>query len=287
MSKRIIQIITLLLVLAFWPASGAYCETMDTMKINWEFVEKQDFIIGVLPYGSDDGILQDLRPLADYLELHLQRPVKIHVAVDYQSLGKLLIFGKINLAWFSHALFENSPASPSWEIICRPERENSLGHVGAILVKETSPYQTLQELVGKRIAYVDRLSGSGFIMPARLFRNLGIDPVASFSEVIFTGNHTKSLDALNADLVDAAAVYRDTPTEASAAIILPPGTRAIAWTELIPGDPLVVRKDMSGPLKARLRNLFADLEKNEKGLAALEHLKARRGFVGFKSTSPD
>lgn len=287
MSKQTIQIFMLLLVLAFWPVLGAQCETMNTMKINWEFVEKQDFIIGVLPYGTDDGILQDLKPLADYLEFHLQRPVRIHVAVDYQSLGKLLTFGKINLAWFSHALFENSHGNSSWEVICRPKRENSLGSVGAILVKEGSPYQTLQELAGKRIAYVDRLSGSGFIMPARLFRDQGIDPVASFSEVIFTGNHTKSLDALNADQVDAAAVYRDTPTNASAAIILPPGMRAIALTDIIPGDPLVVRKDMSGPLKARLRDLFANLEKNEKGLAALNHLKARRGFVGFESASPD
>lgn len=282
MSKLIRQIIMLLLALAIWPVAGAYCQTMESMKINWEFVEKQDFVIGVLPYGSDDGILQDLTPLASYLEFHLQRPVKINVAVDYHSLGKLLEFGKIHLAWFSHALYENSPASSSWEIICRPVRESSLGHRGAILVKEASPYHNLQELAGKRIAYVDRLSGSGFIEPARMFRHLGMDPVASFSEVIFTGNHTRSIEALNADQVDAAAVYRDSPAEASAAILLPEGLRAIAWTDLIPGDPLVVRKDTNGALKATLRDLFTNIGKNEKGMDALDHLKSRRGFIGFE-----
>lgn len=126
MSKRIIPIIMLLLVLAFWPVSGVQCETVNSMTINWEFVEKQEFIIGVLPYGTDDGIFQDLKPLADYLEFHLQRPVKIHVAVDYQSLGKLLIFSKIQSCMVQSCSFENSPASSSWEIICRPERANSL-----------------------------------------------------------------------------------------------------------------------------------------------------------------
>jgi phosphonate transport system substrate-binding protein len=255
---------------------------MESMKIHWEFVEKQDFVIGVLPYGADGVILQDLKPLANYLEFHLQRPVKINVAVDYHSLGKLLELGKINLAWFSHALHENSPASLTWEIVCRPKRENSLGHRGVILVKEASPYHNLQELSGKRIAYVDRLSGSGFIEPARIFRNIGLDPVSSFSEVIFTGNHTKSIDALNADQVDAAAVYRDTPVEASAAIPLPIGLRAVAWTDLIPGDPLVVRENMNGLLKTRLRDLLTNMEKNEKGIDALNHLKARRGFIGFR-----
>jgi phosphate/phosphite/phosphonate ABC transporter binding protein len=252
------------------------------MKVEWEFATVPEFVIGVLPYRADEEILQDLGPLVSYFEKHLKKPVKLNIAVDYHSLGRLLDLGKIQLAWFSHALFEQSAGKDGWEVLCRPDRRGLQGHRGVIVVKEDAPWTDLRELGGKRFAYVDRLSGSGFLYPARIMRDLGMDPVASFSEVIFTGNHTRCIEAILAGTVDAAAIFSDTPLDASGTAGVPAGLRALVWTPWIPSDPLAVRRDMDTGLKVHLRDLLTNMSEREFGPETVAALKGRRGFDAFR-----
>jgi len=249
-----------------------------TATVVWEFTEDESFTIGVLPYRSDEEIQRDLGPLIEYLQHHLKTSVKLVIAPDYPTLGRLFELKKIQLGWFSHVLLEQNPDRDSLTVICRPQSAGKTEHKGGILVKEDSPLQTLDDLKGRRFAYVSRYSGSGFVFPAKMFRRLGIDPVASFSEIIFTGNHSASVEALISGSVDAAAIFCDATTEE---IVLPAGLRALAFTEKIPSDPLVVRKDLDAVTRSKLTDLLVNISNFDKGPETIEHLKNRRGFEAF------
>lgn len=278
MKKLVLCLIILSLFAVF---SFFHAETenrADKFRVIWEFNDEPAFIIGVLPYRSDDEIKQDLGPLVNYLQHHLKTAVKLVVSPDYPTLGRLLELKKIQLAWFSHALLEQTPGREKLTIICRPQSAGKTEHKGGILVPNDSLLQGLSDLEGKRFAYVSQYSGSGFVFPARMFRNLGIDPVASFSEIIFTGNHSRSIEALRSGEVDAAAIFCDSTTNG---VILPEGMRALAFTESIPSDPLVVRNDLEPELKIRLKELLTNMSDFAKGGETLQHLNLRRGFEAF------
>ncbi len=276
----LVPAVFVLLAVLLLPGSAGRRDKAE-FSVEWGFSTGADFVIGVLPYRSDEEIQKDLNVLVDYLSIHLQRPVKLNVAVDYHSLSRLLAHGKIQMAWFSHALFEQSAPRQHWEILCRPIRADSGTYVGVIVVREESGINSLSELSGKRFAYVDRLSGSGFLYPARMFREIGMDPVASFSQVLFTGNHSRSSLAVLEEMVDGAAIFCDSPASGSVTVDLPEGLRAIAITEPIPGDPLAVSRDLDQNLKQKLKDLLINMPNYASGSETLKGLSERRGFSEF------
>jgi len=80
-------------------------------------------------------------------------------------------------------------------------------YYSTILVRGDSKIHNLAQLKGKRIAFVDQKSASGFLYPQVLFKKQKIDPLKYFSEITYSGNHEKSVALLADGKVDAVAVF--------------------------------------------------------------------------------
>ena len=188
----------------------------DDIQITWEIAPSPPLVMGVIPYLPEQLLKREFRALTGFLATNLQREVHLNFAVDYESLGRLLELEKVQLAWFSANSFDALNRG-RWEVICRPLREGADRHRGAIVVREDSGIKSLADLKGKRFAYVDPHSGTGFVMANRLFGSQGIDPLRFFSDVVFTGNHSISIAGVLAGEYDAAAVYDVFTSQASGA----------------------------------------------------------------------
>jgi phosphonate transport system substrate-binding protein len=140
---------------------------------------------------------------------------------------------------------------------------------GDILVRADSPVKTLAELTGKRVAFVDPFSTSGFLYPARLLADAGAKEVA-----VFAGSHPAALAALAAGKVEAAATFYDP------AAPVDPSRRVLARTQDIPNEPVFVRKDLAVDVQKR----FAD------GLLRMTASDAGRGLwskiAGIEAFAP-
>ncbi|HNV68255.1 MAG TPA: phosphate/phosphite/phosphonate ABC transporter substrate-binding protein, partial [Candidatus Ozemobacteraceae bacterium] len=226
---------------------------------------------------TDEELAEHFSLLTAFLSRHLGIPVRVQVADDYRSLIQLIEAGKVQVAWLGTALLETWDKKDMVEILCHPIQRGRAHYRSAILVRQDSPFRTLTDLAGHRMAYVDRFSGSGFLYPARLFREQGLDPVASFSETLFSGNHSRSLEALLSGTTDAAAIFIDSGDESG----IPTGTRCLSWVQWIPTDPIVVRRDLATDTRQRLKQLFINIGQYPGGLETMQHLKARRGYEGF------
>ncbi len=271
------------------------------LRVEWKFSGAEELPFGILPYRPDEELKKDFAPLMDFLALHLNASVPMNIAVDYDSLVQLLEFGKVRVAWFSNGLFEQVGESKGFEALCRPVQNGRPVFKGAIVVLRDSGITDLAGLQGRRFAYVDRLSGSGFLYPARLFRKTGMDPVRSFSDIVFSGNHSRSLALLREGKVDGAAIFIDnpggsspgwasgsllvgTPTEVLSPEIqerIGSDVRVIAWTDWLPTDPIVVRKDLPLEVKEKIRRLFLQMGSLERGPETLGSLQERRGYQRF------
>ncbi len=288
----------------------------DTIQITWEIAPAPPLIMGVIPYLPEQMLKREFRSLTQYLARNLGRDVQLNFAIDYESLGKLLDLDKIQIAWFSSNSFDALKGEKPWQALCRPLRDGAVRHRGAIIVREDSGIKTLADLRGKRFAYVDPHSGTGFVMPNRLFRSQNIDPLRFFSEVTFTGNHSTSISGVLQGQYDAAAVYDvysshslpdeeqsqqgastatasiDALSSPAATLPLPDetfsgsgsaakGLFCVDFTDWLLNDPVVVRSDMDLELKERIRELLVHMNAYPGGREVLAELSVLRKWNGF------
>jgi len=77
-----------------------------------------------------------------------------------------------------------------------------------VIVKKTSPYQTLADLKGKKLAHTSPSSNSGHMAPMALFPKEGLTPEKDY-KIVFSGKHDQSVLGVNSGDYDAAAVASD------------------------------------------------------------------------------
>jgi phosphonate transport system substrate-binding protein len=78
----------------------------------------------------------------------------------------------------------------------------------AMLVKADSPYKTLAELKGKKVAHTSATSNSGNLAPRAFFPDQGLVPDQDY-KVIYSGGHDRTVMGVNSGDYDAGPVASD------------------------------------------------------------------------------
>ncbi|MBF0546398.1 MAG: phosphate/phosphite/phosphonate ABC transporter substrate-binding protein [Candidatus Riflebacteria bacterium] len=253
--------------------------------IKIEVSNNSPIFLGIQSYLYEKNLRSEYSALADYISINLLKPVKLNIAPDFETLRELLRLNKVQIAWFSSSFSnENLNEEESFEVLCRPLRNGKIYHYGAILTRSDSSIYNLQDLKGKRFAFVDRNSSSGFIFPNRLFRKSGISPLDFFSQISFTGNHGISLEGLLEGKFDGVAIRNDDFFDEDGKMA--PGCtnsnlRLLCLTEKILNDAIVFRKDLDEKTKEQLRNLFVNMKQCKNGPSILENFNKVQNYNGF------
>jgi phosphonate transport system substrate-binding protein len=77
-----------------------------------------------------------------------------------------------------------------------------------VIVKRDSPFETLSDLKGKKVAHVSPSSNSGHLAPLVLFPKEGITPGKDYN-ILFSGKHDQSLAGVLKGDYDAAPITSD------------------------------------------------------------------------------
>lgn len=77
-----------------------------------------------------------------------------------------------------------------------------------VVVKKDSPFKTLADLKGKKVAHTAPSSNSGHMAPMALFPKQGLVPDKDY-KIVFSGKHDQSILGVNSGDYDAAAVASD------------------------------------------------------------------------------
>jgi phosphate/phosphite/phosphonate ABC transporter binding protein len=149
-----------------------------------------------------------------------------------------------------------------------------------IVVHADSGILRLEDLKGKRFAFIDRSSASGYLFPYAFFLNHGIVPEQYFSHVIFAGNHLKAIQCVTQGTVDAAATYSEGLMAARASGLEVRSLRILEKTGRIPYDAVCVRGDLDPDLVKRLKSLLLNLDtRTEYGRAILGAIPRINGWI--------
>jgi phosphonate transport system substrate-binding protein len=144
-------------------------------------------------------------------------------------------------------------------------QDGDTGYYSMVVVKADSPFKTIDDLKGKKLAFADPNSTSGFQVPSFFLRLQGRDPRAFFSQTGFAGNHENAVMAVVNGTYDAAATWYTTEerTNVTRMILkgmIPKDSMRIVWrSPKIQGDCFAIRSDLPPAMKAAVANALLTL----------------------------
>lgn len=235
-----------------------------------------------VPSSDSAKVLASGKPLGDMLSRELGSPVEVSVPTSYAAVIEAMGANQLDVAWLAPFAYVLARQKFGSEVILSSVRSGSKTYRSQIIVPSDSPAREVKDLKGKKFAFVDAASASGFLYPSALLKDNGIDPKRDFAEVITAGGHDKVVIAVYNKQVDAGATFGNSaesgpPTEARTLVLgtLPDvmeKTRVLAVTEPIPNDTVSVRKGLSPDLVARVRSGLLKIAASDEGKKALADL---------------
>ena len=230
--------------------------------------------IAFIAYENPEQLIEDVRPVVDYLEKNLGRKIKYFVATDYASVVEALRNETADVGFMGSLQYVMAHVQTGAYPILGEIYNGKSSYVSRIFVRKDRGIKKLADLKGKTIAFVDPFSSSGYMYPLDLFKQEGLikdkdEADKFFKKIYFAGGDEQVIRAVLNKFVDAAGIGQ------YAYSLLPPEERDevmdIAETKSIPSHCIVVRKDLDTQLVEKLTETFLALNEgpNHKLLKSL------------------
>lgn len=171
-------------------------------------------------------------------------------------------------------------------------RFGSDSYRGQIIANNQSNIDSLEDIQGKRFAYTDASSSSGYLFPYKLFKEKGISP----SNTVFAMKHDNVVTMVYQGQVDAGATYYSPPDkqgnirDARVRVKtqfpdVEEKVKIISITDPIPNDPVVFRHGIDTSIINLINKALINYSETDKGKKNLKTLYNIEGFV--KSSNED
>ena len=193
------------------------------------------------------------------------RPVEVRVAAS--PTDAIEAFGNHQADLGLVGVFEYLFAHREFgaEAVLQVVRDGRTEYAADLVVRADAPIQAPAALDGRKVAFVDPYSTSGFLLPARLLADARVKP-----QIQFAGSHDAALAQLRAGQVDAAATWHGAAAGDAR-------LRVLATTPPIPNEPFAARRDLDPKTRAALAAALADYAATPDGGRVLRAVSAITG----------
>jgi phosphonate transport system substrate-binding protein len=230
--------------------------------------------------------MQNAQPIVEILRKQLGMEVQPFVATDYTGVVEALRVNKLDIAFLTPASYVLAKNEANVRVLLKSERKGLPYYYAAIITRADSGIKSLDDLRGKSFAFGDSLSTTGNVIPRQMLKARGIDPVRDFRQVLYSGGHDATVLAVLNGKVDAGATYANSPDGNDTAwmrYLKDPSDvkkiHAIAFSEPIPADNLVISAGLGDALAKKIETTFIELSHDPAGKKMLRELYQIDGFV--------
>jgi len=218
--------------------------------------------VGILSTDTTSALKKEWEPLVAALAKATGLKTNAFYASDYAGVIEAMRFNKVQLSWFGNASAVPAVDRAQGEVFAHAtDPQGTPGYYSLLIVHKDSPIKSLDDILKSPGKYTfgngDPNSTSGFLIPSYyVWAKNHIDINKQFKRVA-VGNHesnmmavaNKQVDVATNNTEDMAKFLRNEPDKANQ-------VRVVWKSDLIPGDPLVYRKDLPEDLKAKIRGFF-------------------------------
>ena len=159
-------------------------------------------------------------------------------------------------------------------IVVETDSDGSVSYHSVIAVKADSPYQSLDDLKGKSLAFADPNLTSGFVAPSYFPREEGINPESFFGRTGFSGSHENGILAVLNGTYDAAATSwtneeRSNVVRMESKGMIPKGQIRYVWkSPKLPNGPWAMHADLPMAASRHSHDVqwYGHLSRRDRGL---------------------
>lgn len=183
--------------------------------------------IGFNPTQDSDQLTAAAQAIADFLEAELGGTIEVEVFLptDYRGLIEAMRSGNLDFAFFPPDGFVIAQREADALVLLKSVRFGNPFYWSAIIVRKDSGIDSLADLEGKDIAWVDPNSAAGYVFPRSEIIVAGIDPDDFFANQTFAGQHDAAVLSVLNGSVDAAATFANDAENISG-----------SWTQFLEAD---------------------------------------------------
>jgi phosphonate transport system substrate-binding protein len=242
-----------------------------------------------VPSLDAQTVLSTAQPLADALNRETGLYFDVSVPTSYTAVIEAMGAGQVDVAWLATFAYVLAHEKYGAEVMLSTVRQGSKTYRSQIIARADSGIRSLQDLRGKKFAFVDSASASGFLYPVALLAKNSIDYKSYFAETVNAGGHDKVVIAVYNRQVDGGATFGNSietgaPTDARTLVAgtIPDVMQQvvpIAVTDPIPNDTVSVRRGVDPATTARIRSGLLKLAESADGQKLLRDLYNINGLA--------
>jgi phosphonate transport system substrate-binding protein len=232
------------------------------------------FAFGVLNHRSLQATAAYWNPILNYVSARSGVPLELHIGRTANETTDRVVAGQLDFAYTNH-LFTPKRDRLGWRVLARQDSE---GIRGQVVVLDSSPVKSLQELAGKIVAFANPYGFTGYYVPMDGLLRAGVEVTP-----LFCGNQEAAMGHLLSGEVAAAGVNHQVMASFAQ-------RRQIKYRVLAESEPYFDLAVMASPRVSqadgeKVRQAFVGMSREPEGqrvllLAAQSlELPTARGFV--------
>lgn len=230
--------------------------------------------VGIIPFEDADTLKSAFAPFAKFLgQKSGFKDGEVFVTPEYSGILQALRADQIDCAYLNPLSYvlalEEFKSSPEHLIpLAMPYFHGKLTYRGDVFARADSGINTIKDFKGKKFAFGDVTSTSGYLYPAGMMKAAGLDPDKDVQKVNITGP-AGVLAVFNKN-VDGGAIFEGGIDLALKDPAQKKQIKVIAKTEPIPNGMFVARGNLDPQVLTKLQQALQDINTDPAGKAALK-----------------
>ncbi|MCT4708001.1 phosphonate ABC transporter substrate-binding protein [Enterobacteriaceae bacterium H16N7] len=248
--------------------------------------QEKSINFGIISTESQQNLRPQWEPFLKDMSAKLGMKVNAFFAPDYAGIIQGMRFNKVDIAWYGNLSAMEAVDRANGQVFAQTvAADGSPGYWSVLIVNKDSPINNLQDLLAKRkdltFGNGDPNSTSGYLVPGYYVFAKNNVTVNDFKRSVNASHETNALAVANGQ-VDVAT--NNTENLDKLKTSAPDKLKAlkVIWkSPLIPGDPIVWRKNLSEATKDKLYDFFISYGKTPEEKDVLTRL----GWAPFRASS--
>jgi len=253
--------------------------------------------VQLIPSRDQEYLNAQRAPLQELLEKELGMKVNVTVATDYNALIEAMAAKKVHVGFLATTSYVLAADEGHAEAILKSlrydvdDQGNLLmdqplvdGYKSQLVARADANIKSVQDLKGRKVAVASFTSTSGFVWPANLLADNGLDPQKDVTWVN-AGGHDKAILAVFNGEVDAAFTFKDARNSFKNEPFYNDLMQKVVFvlnTSNIPNDTISVIPSLAPELKTKIQNAFINIMKDPAGAEIMRKIYSHEGYAPVK-----
>jgi phosphonate transport system substrate-binding protein len=247
--------------------------------------DDNEFLIGLIPEENIFRQVMRHRPLEAYLTQKLGVKTRFTILSRYPHIIKRFKSRHLDGAFFGILTAVLAEEDLHVEPIARPVNiEGGDKARSVIFVRKDTGIKSVKDMRGKKAAFVDNVTATGYLYAIAYLRANGVNNIKSFfSDYYFTGSHDTTVYTVFAGRADiGAAKERILQEMREKDPILKDDIVVLARSGELPDNTLCVRSDLPAAFKKKLKETLLTMHLDPEGKKVLKQME----ILKFEPASP-